>query len=57
MSIPFLILAGVATLLLANDVQTNPNTNTMPLFLYLIYTLSGTFFLFTVFRVVRILSK
>ena len=57
MSIPFLILAGVATLLLANDVQTNPNTNTMPLFMYLIYTLSGTFFLFTVFRVVRILSK
>ena len=46
MSFPFLILAGISLLILAGDIQDNVNTNTIPLFIWLIYALAGTFFLF-----------
>jgi len=56
MSLPFLILAGVSCLIMAGTVQTNAGTNTVPLFIYLIYALSGAFFLFAILRAVRILQ-
>ena len=36
MSFPFLLLAGISCLILAGDIQTNVNTNTIPLFVYLL---------------------
>ena len=57
MSFPLLILAGISLLILAGDVQTNAGTNTIPLFIYLIYALSGTFFLWAILRAVRILRN
>tara|TARA_Y100000356_G_C11169378_1_gene240461 strand:+ start:386 stop:559 length:174 start_codon:yes stop_codon:yes gene_type:complete len=57
MSFPFLILAGISLLILAGDIQTNNNTNSIPLFIWLIYALAGTFFLFSILRAVRILKN
>ncbi len=57
MSFPFLILAGISLLILAGDIQDNVNTNTIPLFIWLIYALAGTFFLFSILRAVRILKN
>ena len=57
MSFPFLILAGISLLILAGDIQTNNNTNSIPLFICLIYALAGTFFLFSILRAVRILKN
>lgn len=57
MSFPFLLLAGISCLILAGDIQTNVNTNTIPLFVYLIYALASCFFLFGVLRAFRLMSK
>jgi|TARA_B100000214_G_scaffold182723_2_gene131808 uncharacterized membrane protein YcgQ (UPF0703/DUF1980 family) len=57
MSFPFLILAGVSVLILAGDIQTNANTNTIPLMVMLIYALSGTFFLFAILRALRLIAR
>ncbi len=57
MSFPFLILAGVSILILTQDVQTNINTSGTPLFIYLMYSLASTFFLFAIVRATRILQK
>ena len=57
MSFPFLILAGISLLILAGDIQDNVNTNTIPLFIWLIYALAGTFFLFSILRSGRILKN
>lgn len=56
MSFPFLILAGISCLVFAGDIQTSSETNTIPLLIYLIYAMSGTFFLYAVLRVFRMLS-
>ena len=57
MSFPFLILAGVSVLIFASSVQSNPNTNTIPLFIYLVYALAGTLFLFSIIRAMRMLGR
>ena len=56
MSFPFLILAGISCLVFAGDIQASANTNTIPLMIYLVYALSGTFFLYAVLRVFRMLA-
>tara|TARA_Y100000401_G_scaffold116286_1_gene121675 strand:+ start:2825 stop:2998 length:174 start_codon:yes stop_codon:yes gene_type:complete len=57
MSFPFLILAGISILILAGDIQTNATTSQIPLFLYLIWALAGTLFLFAVLRAVRLMGR
>ena len=57
MSFPFLILAGVSVLIFASSVQSNSNTNTIPLFIYLVYSLAGTLFLFSIIRAMRMLGR
>jgi len=55
MSFIFLLLAGVSVLILADDIQTNATTSQIPLFLYLIWSLAGTLFLFAILRAVRLM--
>ena len=55
MSSIFLLLAGVSVLILADDIQTNATTSQIPLFLYLIWSLAGTLFLFAILRAVRLM--
>jgi len=57
LSFPFLILAGISCLIFAGDIQASSNTNTIPLFIYTIYALASTFFLFGVLRVFRMISN
>lgn len=57
MSFPFLLLAGISLLIMASDIQSNPGTSGIPLFIYLIYALAASFFLFAVIRAMRILSR
>jgi len=55
MSFPFLVLAGISCLIMAGSIQTDVNTNTIPLFLWVIYFLSGAFFLWGIIRAIRII--
>lgn len=56
MSFPFLVLAGISCLIMAGSIQTDADTNTVPLFLWTIYFLSGSFFLWGVIRALRIIK-
>ena len=57
MSFPFLILAGVSVLIFAQAIQTDSGTNQIPLFIYLVYALAGTLFLFSIIIAMRMLSR
>ena len=57
MSFPFLILAGISCLIMAGSIQSDAGTITIPLFLWIIYFLSGTFFLWGVIRALRIVQN
>ena len=57
MSFPFLIVAGISCLIMAGSIQSDAGTNTIPLFLWIIYFLSGTFFLWGVIRALRIVQN
>jgi|TARA_R110002012_G_C11215725_1_gene561884 hypothetical protein len=57
MSFPFLILAGVSVLIFAQAIQTDSGTNQIPLFIYLVYALAGTLFLFSIIRAMRMLGR
>tara|TARA_R100001163_G_C5068456_1_gene208786 strand:- start:11976 stop:12146 length:171 start_codon:yes stop_codon:yes gene_type:complete len=54
MSCPFLFLASMSMLQLANNVQTNATTTSMPMMVWVIYGLSASFFIWALLRAVRL---
>jgi hypothetical protein len=54
MSFPFLLLACFSCIVLAIDVQSNTNTNSTPMMIWIIYGFAMSFFIWALVRALKV---